>query len=637
MSTFKFGIMSIVSYFLLVLVTDHAVRMARFAREVLFRTHDLVKNLETSLGPGTADLTLRVGLHSGPVTAGVLRGEKSRFQLFGDTVTTASRMESTGEKNKIQVSLATADLIRAADKESWLTPRQDLVSAKGNDKLQTYWVKTRSGVSGMSGSSHHMLGSGHQIHDLGSDHSVQNGSEHMLLFVDESGNLPALNVNGDPISRLSIRSEESAKSFGSANDMEASEKLPHTTAPHWTAKMLKDSQTTYADEKSKRLIEWHLDLLSRLLKQIAARRVGSLPEEKALVQSIVWKGSGRLVVDEVVNFISFPKFDPHVASIQSNFESVDLGPLVMAQLRDFLFKISSMYRDNPFHNFEHASHVTMSANKLLNRIVRPIIRSETEHQDDSETLEFASRITSDPLTHFAVVLSALIHDVDHTGVSNSDLIRAKAEIAQIYNNKSVAEQNSVDVAWELLMDPSYEDLQRCIYQTQEELDRFRQIVVNMVIATDIFDEDAKAARQKRWNLAFKPEISELSSEEVQNLKATVLLEYVVQASDVGHAMQHWQIFRKWNELLFQEIASAHDSGRAPTDPYGGWFEAETSFFDFYVIPLARKLLESGAFGVSSDEYINYAIQNRSEWIAKGPVIVADMCSKYKQEKASVNC
>ena len=87
---------------------DHAVVMARFARDCLHRMSDLTRKLEMSLGPDTCGLTMRVGLHSGQVTAGVLRGAKSRFQLFGDTVSTASRMESTGKKGMIQVSASTA-------------------------------------------------------------------------------------------------------------------------------------------------------------------------------------------------------------------------------------------------------------------------------------------------------------------------------------------------------------------------------------------------------------------------------------------------------------------------------------------------------------------------------------------------
>lgn len=66
----------------------------------------------------------------GPVTAGVLRGDKGRFQLFGDTVNTASRMESTGVPGRIQVSQSTADLLAQSGKESWCTAREQVIVAK---------------------------------------------------------------------------------------------------------------------------------------------------------------------------------------------------------------------------------------------------------------------------------------------------------------------------------------------------------------------------------------------------------------------------------------------------------------------------------------------------------------------------
>ena len=70
-------------------------------------------------------------------------------------------------------------------------------------------------------------------------------------------------------------------------------------------------------------------------------------------------------------------------------------------------------------------------------------------------------------------------------------------------------------------------------------------------------------------------------------------------------------------------------GRTDTDPSTNWYQGEIGFFDFYIIPLAKKLKDCGVFGVSSDEYLNYAMQNRNEWKDRGQEIVLEMIEKVK--------
>jgi class 3 adenylate cyclase len=84
---------------------------------------------------------MRTGLHSGPVIAGVLRGERSRFQLFGDTMNTAARMEHNGVRSKIQLSSETANLLIEAGKSSWVTLREDKIVAKGKGEVSGTIVK----------------------------------------------------------------------------------------------------------------------------------------------------------------------------------------------------------------------------------------------------------------------------------------------------------------------------------------------------------------------------------------------------------------------------------------------------------------------------------------------------------------
>jgi hypothetical protein len=183
------------------------------------------------------------------------------------------------------------------------------------------------------------------------------------------------------------------------------------------------------------------------------------------------------------------------------------------------------------------------------------------------------------------------------------------------------------------MEPYYDNLRRTIYVNEEEFKRFRQLVVNGVMATDIVDKDLKTLRNNRWDAAFDE--SKIETEcRARILKATIVIEHLIQASDVAHTMQHWHIYRRWNERFFKECYQAYMNGRADSDPATNWYKGEISFFDFYIIPLAKKLQSCGVFGVSSDEYLSYALQNRKEWEERGEEMVKTMVRNIRKEARS---
>jgi 3'5'-cyclic nucleotide phosphodiesterase len=404
-------------------------------------------------------------------------------------------------------------------------------------------------------------------------------------------------------------------------------------------------------------------LLAQLLRQVIARREAAkshqyVPTYPATLMVLANSlgGVGHQVVDEVAEIISMPSFD---AAVVGRHDAADaqISDEALSQLHLYVSTIARMYRANAFHNFEHASHVTMSVSKLLARIVAPQNRKSSSLDSRSEWEQIHAHtygIATDPLTQFTVVLSAMIHDVDHRGVPNVTLAQEDKALAAAYKGKSIAEQNSVDIAWNTLMSEGYEDLRTCIFTDATELHRFRQLLINSVIATDIFDKELGTLRKKRWRKAFNKPYSTgfgggnsvrdvrimdacgtLSDEsqdtnEFVNMdrKATIVIEHMIQASDVAHTMQHWEVYCKWNEKLFAEMYESFLSGRTEKDPSVKWYEGELGFFDNYIIPLAKKLKECGVFGVASDEYLNYATENRREWQAKGPDVVQKYLEKY---------
>lgn len=544
---------------------DHAVAMAKFATDCAHRVRTLCHALEKTLGPETAELGCRIGLHSGQVLAGVLRGDKNRFELFGDTVHKASQIEATCVPNTIQISQETAELLIEAGHGKWCIPRADLVFIKGKGQIQTYLLKIS------------------KVSSIGEDCRRD------------------IKVDLDGFTRESTRTD--------------------------------------------RLVKWNIEVLSSLLCSIVARREALAGAPRLLDHTRRSESKkGSMVLDEVSEVIPLPTFNASVIKKQVDPATIKLDPEVVAQITKLVERIASMYRsENPFHNFDHASHVVMSVLKMMRRIVDPkevAVRKRKKrgdvdsHGTEAELHDHTFGITSDPLTQFACGFSALIHDLDHHGVPNAVLVREKAELALKYKGKSVQEQNSVDLAWGVLMKPEFEKLRSCICADQEEFTRFRALVVNAVMATDLLDQQLGAARKLRWNRAFREGDDWMGQQEGQqtkiNRKATIVIEHLIQASDIAHCMQHWHVYAKWNERLFHEMYKAFKDGRLKEDPSEQWYQQELDFFDNYVIPIAKDLYTCGVFGVSSDELSNYAQVNRKEWAEKGGSLVKQYLTNFHE-------
>ena len=209
-------------------------------------------------------------------------------------------------------------------------------------------------------------------------------------------------------------------------------------------------------------------------------------ELEPIESEISKKWSQGTVMDEVKEIIQLPRFDNEVAKQKEKLDlsAIKLDKAVTDQLRSYVTMLAGLYHENvPFHNFEHASHVTMSVVKLMSRIVAPkSTDGDVDGDADKDLHDHTYGIASDPLTQFSVVLSALMHDVDHVGVPNTQLVKENADICAMYKNQSVAEQNSVDISWNLLMHPDFQDLRSTIYSNKEELSRFRQVRVACVFS-----------------------------------------------------------------------------------------------------------------------------------------------------------
>lgn len=116
--------------------SDHAHAMAELALRI--RDHVATHPVDGRR------LSFRIGINSGPVTAGIIRTHKFSYDLWGDTVNVASRMESGGVPGSIQVSASTYELIKG----EYVCESRGVVSVKGKSEMKAYLLVSRRTTPG---------------------------------------------------------------------------------------------------------------------------------------------------------------------------------------------------------------------------------------------------------------------------------------------------------------------------------------------------------------------------------------------------------------------------------------------------------------------------------------------------------
>ena len=236
---------------------------------------------------------------------------------------------------------------------------------------------------------------------------------------------------------------------------------------------------------------------------------------------------------------------------------------VIHQLRVYVTRILAGYKDVPYHNREHAYHVILSVNKLLDMMTccySKLDESTAVPRKFRPPPSFGLR--NEPLAMFALVFAALIHDVEHQGIPNRQLASENDRLAVLYNDQSIAENWSLYVAFSELLQDEFVDLRKILFGTdlespahRERYLNFRKMVVSMVLSTDIASPERTQVGKSKWKEAF--------GDPHETVEAKLLMANSHNNNNNGHRM------RRLSNYSAQSAASGTDSSLGIVGPNMG--------------------------------------------------------------------
>lgn len=209
-------------------------------------------------------------------------------------------------------------------------------------------------------------------------------------------------------------------------------------------------------------------------------------------------------------------YKPNI-DIKTNF----IDKIDKLKLHSFICHVSIYYHDNnPYHNFAHAVCVVHFLYMMI------------------KTMDIGKQI--DEINLFSLMISALIHDIDHPGHNNQFEINKQSFLAEKYNNESILEKHHCEFGMYIM---ELSDIRLLDNLLCEEKIIFKKIIVKSIIATDIFYHNILVEKlNKGKNLLFDKQLN----------KQILLCQGLLHLSDLNNSFKPFNILLNGVELLQKE-------------------------------------------------------------------------------------
>lgn len=317
--------------------------------------------------------------------------------------------------------------------------------------------------------------------------------------------------------------------------------------------------------------------VEKIYKEVCGVRIPSNVE--SLIKTIDEWTCDVLEVDRAsgehaLRFVGFEIFNKYEIITKFNISS--------GILDHFLHVVQIGYRKYPnaYHNHCHAAEVLQTVHYMLSK------------------LEIATAYTD--LQIFAFLFAAVIHDYEHTGKTNLYHIKARSELAMLYNDRSVQENHHISAAFSLL---SRQEINILANLSAVEYSNFRTLVIDMVLGTDmsLHFEQMKTLK------------ASLVNQDVSSFDPTKSMPFLLHCADICHPAKEWSVHKKWTDRVMDEFFQQGDAEKAQGLPFSPLCDRNTT-----VIPESQvgfiSIILSPALDICGDvvDRLNQVGQEKSQ-------------------------